>query len=157
MFPNILKDLTFWAVFRGNGFLALPNFKYQFLKNEDQYQNFGRLLFGTHLLVYFSKLNFTETPKTLIGGIKSETSSEKLAFLSLIEQMLILALPVIRSSSNLAGWKISCIALIYLATIWIEQIPKKKLSQFEFWILWKLATFCSKSCSVDPIHRKFWP
>ena len=79
-FPTIWNTLIFGAGSGQTGFLALSNFKCPFLKNEEWYQKFGRPLFGTHSLVYISKLSFPETPETAIGGIKSEEVSQNLAF-----------------------------------------------------------------------------
>ena len=158
-FPTIWSTLTFWAIFGHNAFSALPNFKCLFLKNVDRCEKSVRPLFEKHPSVYISELSFTRTPKTVIGGINSEENSEKVAFRYLIEQMLILAIPVTRSSSNLAGRSISASALNF-APNHSDQVPEK-LSQIDFWIFLKNtyhpSTNYSKFCSVDRIDMNFLP
>ena len=58
MFSTNLKHFEFCCRFGQNGFLALPNFNCRFLKSDDLYQKCVGPLFGTHPLVFISKLSF---------------------------------------------------------------------------------------------------
>ena len=70
VFQQLEVHWFFGNVFGQIGFLALTNFRCPFLKNEDRCSKIGRPLFGTHTVNYISKLSFTETPKTVVGGDK---------------------------------------------------------------------------------------
>ena len=60
----------------------------------------GQIFFQTQPVLHMSKLSFHETLETVIGEIKSEIASKKLAIWDVSKQMLSLQLSVIRSKSN---------------------------------------------------------
>ena len=74
MFSTKLKRFDFCCRFWAKWFFGFAEIQLTFLKIEDLYQKFGRPLYGTHPLVYISKLSFPETPKTVIGGDKVRES-----------------------------------------------------------------------------------
>ena len=95
MFPNNRQYFDFWGRFGTKSFLASANFKRSKHKLEDRNQKFGQSVSEKHLVVYISQGSLTGTPKTVIGGLKSEITSEKQAVWCLSDQISFLALLVI--------------------------------------------------------------
>ena len=66
-FPTVLSTLTFGSVIGQNVFLALPIFKYPFLKNENGYQKFGLHLIEQNLWLTLVVSVSLRLPKWWLG------------------------------------------------------------------------------------------